>query len=63
MSFRRRTLPIKLAVMAIAVAALWLLARDPDALMLVQPSDHVIADPEAFHRAVDTWRSTTMRRL
>jgi mannose-1-phosphate guanylyltransferase/mannose-6-phosphate isomerase len=37
---------------AIAVAALWLLARDPDALMLVQPSDHVIAEPLEFHRAV-----------
>jgi mannose-1-phosphate guanylyltransferase/mannose-6-phosphate isomerase len=37
---------------AIAAAALWLLARDPDALMLVQPSDHVVADPDAFHRAV-----------
>jgi mannose-1-phosphate guanylyltransferase/mannose-6-phosphate isomerase len=37
---------------AIAAAALWLLARDPDALMLVQPSDHVIADTAEFHRAV-----------
>ncbi|MBS0220309.1 MAG: mannose-1-phosphate guanylyltransferase/mannose-6-phosphate isomerase [Proteobacteria bacterium] len=37
---------------AIGVAALWLLARDPDALMLVQPSDHAIADGAAFHRAV-----------
>jgi mannose-1-phosphate guanylyltransferase/mannose-6-phosphate isomerase len=37
---------------AIAAAALWLLARDPDALMLVQPSDHVVADIDAFHRAV-----------
>jgi mannose-1-phosphate guanylyltransferase/mannose-6-phosphate isomerase len=37
---------------AIAAAALWLLARDPDALMLVQPSDHIIAATEAFHRAV-----------
>ena len=37
---------------AIAAAALWLLARDPDALMLVQPSDHVIANSDAFHRAV-----------
>ena len=37
---------------AIAAAALWLLARDPDALMLVQPSDHVIASPAEFHRAV-----------
>jgi mannose-1-phosphate guanylyltransferase/mannose-6-phosphate isomerase len=37
---------------AIAAAALWLLARDPDAVMLVQPSDHVIASPADFHRAV-----------
>jgi len=37
---------------AIGAAALWLLARDPDALMLVQPSDHVVADTPAFHRAV-----------
>jgi mannose-1-phosphate guanylyltransferase / mannose-6-phosphate isomerase len=37
---------------AIAAAAMWLLTRDPDALMLVQPSDHVIADTAAFHRAV-----------
>src|SRR5215467_6415379 len=37
---------------AIAAAALWLLARDPDALMLVQPSDHVIVDCNAFHGAV-----------
>ena len=37
---------------AIAAAALWLLARDPDALMLVQPSDHVIASLADFHDAV-----------
>ena len=37
---------------AIAAAALWLLARDPDAMMLVQPSDHVIASPADFHSAV-----------
>lgn len=37
---------------AIAAAALWLQARDPDALMLVQPSDHVIDNPADFHRAV-----------
>jgi mannose-1-phosphate guanylyltransferase/mannose-6-phosphate isomerase len=37
---------------AIAAAAVWLLAHDPDALMLVQPSDHVIASPAAFHDAV-----------
>jgi mannose-1-phosphate guanylyltransferase/mannose-6-phosphate isomerase len=37
---------------AIALAANLLLASDPDALMLVMPSDHVIADVEAFHQAV-----------
>src|SRR5438045_144798 len=37
---------------AIAAAALWLLARDPDAVMLVQPSDHIIASPSDFHNAV-----------
>ena len=37
---------------AIAAAAVWLLARDPDALMLVQPSDHVIASLTDFHGAV-----------
>ncbi len=37
---------------AITAAALWLQARDPDALMLVQPSDHVIDTPADFHRAV-----------
>ncbi len=37
---------------AIAAVALWLMARDPDALMLVQPSDHVIAAPAAFHEAI-----------
>jgi len=37
---------------AVAAAALWLLTQDPDALMLVQPSDHVIGDAGAFHRAV-----------
>ena len=37
---------------AIAAAALWLLQQDPDALMLVQPSDHVIASLPQFHQAV-----------
>lgn len=37
---------------AVLAAALWLAARDPDALMLVLPSDHVIADSEAFRRAI-----------
>ncbi len=38
---------------AVAVAALWLAREEPDALMLVMPSDHVIADIEAFHAAVE----------
>lgn len=37
---------------AILAAALWLEHRDPDALMLVAPSDHVIPDGEAFRSAV-----------
>ncbi len=39
---------------AAAVAALMLAESDPDALMLLMPSDHLIADTEAFRRAVDT---------
>ena len=38
---------------AAAVAALRLVDRDPDALMLLLPSDHAIADAQAFHAAVD----------
>lgn len=37
---------------AIAIAAHWLLRADPEALLLAMPSDHVIADPEAFRAAV-----------
>ncbi len=37
---------------AIAAAALWLVARDRNAMMLVQPSDHVIGSPAELHRAV-----------
>ncbi|MGE0255183.1 MAG: mannose-1-phosphate guanylyltransferase/mannose-6-phosphate isomerase [Alphaproteobacteria bacterium] len=37
---------------AVAVAALWLARSAPDAVMLVQPSDHVIADVERFRIAV-----------
>lgn len=37
---------------AIAAAAFHLSDADPDALMLVQPSDHLIGDVEEFHRAV-----------
>jgi len=37
---------------AIVAAALWLAARDPDAVLLVLPSDHVIPDAAAFRAAV-----------
>jgi mannose-1-phosphate guanylyltransferase/mannose-6-phosphate isomerase len=37
---------------AVLAAALWLLREDPDAVMLVAPSDHVVPDAEAFRRAV-----------
>ncbi len=37
---------------AILAAALHLHARDPGALMLVAPSDHVVSDVEAFRQAV-----------
>lgn len=39
---------------ALTAAALWLLDRDPDALMLVLPSDHVVGNVEAFHAATMT---------
>lgn len=37
---------------AVLAAALWLAKSDPDALMLVAPSDHVVPDAEAFQAAV-----------
>lgn len=37
---------------AVAVAALIVAEQEPDGLMLVMPSDHVIADLAAFHAAV-----------
>ncbi len=37
---------------AILCAALWLAARDPHALMLVAPSDHVMPDAEGFREAL-----------
>ncbi len=37
---------------AICLAALEVAARDPKAVLLVLPSDHLLADPDAFHRAV-----------
>ncbi|SDH36417.1 MULTISPECIES: mannose-1-phosphate guanylyltransferase/mannose-6-phosphate isomerase [unclassified Duganella] len=38
---------------AVAAAALYLQAIDPEALMLVLPADHVIGDVPAFHAAID----------
>ncbi|MCE9650950.1 MAG: mannose-1-phosphate guanylyltransferase/mannose-6-phosphate isomerase [Parvibaculum sp.] len=43
---RRNTAP------ALAAAALLLVARDPKAIMFVQPSDHLIADVAALRQAV-----------
>ncbi|UWR66733.1 mannose-1-phosphate guanylyltransferase/mannose-6-phosphate isomerase (plasmid) [Phaeobacter inhibens] len=37
---------------AVLAAALWLRARDPEGLMLVAPSDHVVPDAAAFRAAV-----------
>ncbi|MFO1152916.1 MAG: mannose-1-phosphate guanylyltransferase/mannose-6-phosphate isomerase [Rhodospirillales bacterium] len=39
---------------AVTAAAVLLAAQDPDAVMLVLPSDHVIADVEGLHRSVQT---------
>jgi len=39
---------------AILAAARWLVEQDPDAVMLVMPADHVIADAAAFRQAVET---------
>jgi mannose-1-phosphate guanylyltransferase/mannose-6-phosphate isomerase len=38
---------------AVAAAAMYLQALDPEALMLVLPADHVITDVPAFHAAID----------
>lgn len=37
---------------ALAAAALLLAAHDPEAIMFVQPSDHLISDPATFRRVV-----------
>jgi mannose-1-phosphate guanylyltransferase/mannose-1-phosphate guanylyltransferase/mannose-6-phosphate isomerase len=39
---------------AVAVAALLAVERDPDAVIIVAPSDHAIRDVAALHRAIDT---------
>jgi mannose-1-phosphate guanylyltransferase/mannose-6-phosphate isomerase len=44
---RRNTAP------AVLCAALWLMEQDPQAVMLVAPSDHVIPDASGFRATVD----------
>ncbi|GKY87553.1 mannose-1-phosphate guanylyltransferase/mannose-6-phosphate isomerase [Sinisalibacter aestuarii] len=39
---------------AVLAAALWVEKTDPDGLMLVAPSDHVVPDAPAFRAAVET---------
>ena len=39
---------------AACVAALSVVEKDPDGIVLLLPSDHVVTDEAAFHRAVDT---------
>ena len=41
---------------AVLAAALWLEREDPEGLMLVAPSDHVVPDPQAFRAAVELGR-------
>jgi len=48
---------------AVAVAALLVVADDPDGVMLVQPSDHHIADAAAFRKAVTSALAGTKHDL
>ena len=48
---RRNTAP------AAAVAALMLVRDDPDAVMLLSPSDHVVRDQDAFRNAIEAGRN------
>lgn len=45
---------------AVLAAALYLADKDPEAMMLVAPSDHVIADPATFKAAVQAGASAAM---
>ena len=42
---------------AVLAAALWIEKSDPDALMLVAPSDHVVPDAEAFRQSVEAGKA------
>lgn len=46
---------------AAAVAALWARSQDPEAMVLLSPSDHVIADLGAFRTAIDTAAEIAVR--
>ena len=46
---------------AAAVAALMLAEKDPDAILLLMPADHVVRDTEAFARAVDSAAAAAAR--
>jgi len=52
--FGRNTAP------ALTLAALAITARDPDAIMLVMPADHVIRDKAAFNAAVQKGRGEAL---
>ena len=43
---------------AILAAALWLEKTDPEGLMLVAPSDHIVSDTQAFRNAVQAGTET-----
>jgi mannose-1-phosphate guanylyltransferase/mannose-6-phosphate isomerase len=45
---------------AVLCAALWLREKDPDALMLVAPSDHVLPDGPGFRSAVEAALSAAL---
>ena len=45
---------------AILAAALYLAKQDPDALMLVAPSDHVVPDADAFREAIEIGRKAAL---
>jgi mannose-1-phosphate guanylyltransferase/mannose-6-phosphate isomerase len=47
---------------AVLAAALFLAKSDPDAIMLVAPSDHVVPDKSAFHSAVAQGAKTIAER-
>ena len=39
---------------AVAVAAIIAMKKDPGAMLLILPSDHLISEVDVFHRAIDT---------